>query len=130
MLTYITPGTPMTDLQPLSASNITITPDPSRQNTFRKVNKDTCVRCNSPGSITFVRNRMLYARAALNAKGKVTFGLRHIRKNPSARYLIILTSHRCFKSLLQCPDPRAYGSRNEIHLPQTVWIAQCVYFYS
>ena len=34
----------------------------------------------SPGAITFVRNRMFYARGALNAKGKVTFGLRHIRE--------------------------------------------------
>ena len=33
-----------------------------------------------PGSITLVRNRMFYARAALNAKGEVRFGLRHIRK--------------------------------------------------
>lgn len=34
----------------------------------------------SPAAITFVRNRMFYARAALNAKGRVTFGLRHIRE--------------------------------------------------
>ena len=34
----------------------------------------------SPAAIIFVRNRMFYARAALNAKGKVRFGLRHIRK--------------------------------------------------
>jgi hypothetical protein len=40
---------------------------------------------HSPGSITFVRNRMLYARAALNAKGEVRYGLRHIRKS-SALY--------------------------------------------
>ena len=33
----------------------------------------------SPSEITFVRNRMLYARAALNAKGGVRWGLRHIR---------------------------------------------------
>ncbi|KAI0136574.1 hypothetical protein BJ170DRAFT_18292 [Xylariales sp. AK1849] len=32
----------------------------------------------SPTEITFVRNRMLYARAALNARGLVQFGLRHI----------------------------------------------------
>ncbi|KAK0731718.1 hypothetical protein B0H67DRAFT_84786 [Lasiosphaeris hirsuta] len=31
-----------------------------------------------PSEITFVRNRMLYARAALNARGLVHFGLRHI----------------------------------------------------
>ena len=34
----------------------------------------------APNEITFVRNRMLYARAALNAYGRVRFGLRHIRK--------------------------------------------------
>ena len=34
----------------------------------------------NPAAITFVRNRMLYARAALNAKGRITFGLRHIRE--------------------------------------------------
>lgn len=33
----------------------------------------------SPSEITFARNRMLYARAALNARGLVSFGLRHIR---------------------------------------------------
>ena len=33
----------------------------------------------SPGSIVIVRNRMLYARAAWNAKGQVRFGMRHIR---------------------------------------------------
>jgi telomerase reverse transcriptase len=33
----------------------------------------------SPGDIIFVRTRILYARAALNAKGSVRFGLRHIR---------------------------------------------------
>ncbi|EGO53691.1 hypothetical protein NEUTE1DRAFT_19417, partial [Neurospora tetrasperma FGSC 2508] len=32
----------------------------------------------SPSEITFARNRMLYARATLNAKGLVHFGLRHI----------------------------------------------------
>jgi hypothetical protein len=36
----------------------------------------------APGSITFVRSRMLYAKAALNAKGGVRFGLRHIRAFP------------------------------------------------
>lgn len=34
----------------------------------------------SPGAITFVRSRMLYAKAALNAKGGVRFGMRHIRE--------------------------------------------------
>jgi len=38
------------------------------------------LHCRSPVAITFVRHRMFYARAALNAKAKVTFGLRHIRE--------------------------------------------------
>jgi hypothetical protein len=33
----------------------------------------------SPSTIIFVRSRMLYAKAALNAKGGVRFGMRHIR---------------------------------------------------
>jgi telomerase reverse transcriptase len=33
---------------------------------------------NSPKSITFVRSRILYARAAFNAKGSVRLGLRHV----------------------------------------------------
>jgi hypothetical protein len=34
-----------------------------------------------PGSISFVRSRMLFAKAALNAHGAVRFGLRHIRES-------------------------------------------------
>lgn len=33
-----------------------------------------------PSEINLIRNRMLYARAALTAKGTVQYGLRHIRK--------------------------------------------------
>jgi telomerase reverse transcriptase len=33
----------------------------------------------NPSAITFVRSRMMYAKAALNAKGGVRFGMRHIR---------------------------------------------------
>jgi hypothetical protein len=38
----------------------------------------------TPGAITFVRSRVLYAKAALNAKGGVRFGMRHIRWFPDA----------------------------------------------
>lgn len=38
------------------------------------------IGARQPSSITFVRNRMMHARAALNAKGEVRFGLRHIRE--------------------------------------------------
>ncbi|KAH7077248.1 hypothetical protein FB567DRAFT_146392 [Paraphoma chrysanthemicola] len=40
----------------------------------------SCVKRN-PGAIIFVRSRMLYAKAALNAKGGVRFGMRHIRES-------------------------------------------------
>lgn len=33
----------------------------------------------SPGSITLIRSRIFYAKAALNAEGGVRFGMRHIR---------------------------------------------------
>ncbi|KAF2810104.1 uncharacterized protein BDZ99DRAFT_304375 [Mytilinidion resinicola] len=36
------------------------------------------LEARTPASIKFVRSRMLYARAALNAKGGVRFGMRHI----------------------------------------------------
>lgn len=55
---------------------------------------------NMPGAITLVRNRMFYARAALNAKGEVRFGLRHIRK-PAVRKESrpVLTYARCLESV-------------------------------
>jgi len=42
-------------------------------------NLTQCVEERSASTITFVRSRMLYAKAALNAKGGVRFGMRHIR---------------------------------------------------
>lgn len=47
----------------------------------------------TPTHITFVRNRMMYARAALNAQGGVRFGLRHIRKCTLLEYFHFL---ECF----------------------------------
>ena len=78
----IATGTPLTELQSLSASNF------DRKLIFSKSEHcNTSTSCHvpqsmpkSPTAITFVRNRMFYARAALNAKGRVTFGLRHIRE--------------------------------------------------
>ena len=42
---------------------------------------------NKPGDISFVRNRLLYARAAVNAKGETRLGLRHIRMSKLPIYL-------------------------------------------
>ncbi|KAK4681468.1 Telomerase reverse transcriptase [Podospora pseudoanserina] len=53
-------GIPISELSPLEA---------------KPIDKENPVR---PSEISFVRSRMLYARAALNARGAVHFGLRHI----------------------------------------------------
>lgn len=75
-------GTPLTELQLLSVSNFQTKVHHSKPELYK-----TSTSCHvphsahkNPGAITFVRNRMFYARAALNAKGRVTFGLRHIRE--------------------------------------------------
>lgn len=41
---------------------------------------DTTAFERKPTDINFVRSRMLYARAMLNARGLVHFGMRHIRE--------------------------------------------------
>ena len=84
-------GTPLSDLTPLYAA-----PTHKRMdvNQTSKV-KETGSSLSSPVTITFVRSRTLYARPALNAKGKVTFGLRHIRATPRLPSSKILISARC-----------------------------------
>lgn len=55
--------------------------EPSTSDEKRKNTRPTEGVLHSPKSITFVRSRILYARPALNAKGDVRLGLRHIRKS-------------------------------------------------
>ncbi|KAL9607167.1 MAG: hypothetical protein Q9167_007891 [Letrouitia subvulpina] len=76
-------GTPITELKPMqskssppkveSLTDITA----SRQTTTQATSKQP-LKIKPSSSITLVRNRMFYARPALNAHGKVSFGLRHI----------------------------------------------------
>lgn len=71
----------MTDLQPRAAmkpSSTTLEPNTKLTGTDPGKVKPIAV-LRSPASINFIRNRIFYARVALNAKGKVRFGLRHIR---------------------------------------------------
>lgn len=66
-------GTPVFECDPLVSQPISTSlkaPKPSERR---------------PAEIVFVRSRMLYARAALNARGLVRFGLRHIRKPSSSQ---------------------------------------------
>ncbi|KAL2180398.1 uncharacterized protein P884DRAFT_78854 [Thermothelomyces heterothallicus CBS 202.75] len=55
-----------------------------------------------PSEIAFVRSRMLYARAALNARGLIHFGLRHIRMSKS-----LLFPTRCHTYTSRCLEPTA-----------------------
>lgn len=78
-------GTPLTDLPTLGCSkSLALSkpvkpPNPDLGN-GAEPGSSLQSTCNSPAAITFVRNRMFYARPALNAKGRATFGLRHIRE--------------------------------------------------
>lgn len=75
-------GTPLTEVQPLSVSCLqkkVISSESELYTTSKPCHVPQSTQKN-PAAITFVRNRMFYARAALNSKGKVNFGLRHIRE--------------------------------------------------
>ena len=65
-------GIPMSDLQPL----VQFKPVLNTASPKSVVNKPALYALSD---ITFMRSRALYARPALNAKGHVTLGLRHIR---------------------------------------------------
>jgi len=67
---------------------------------------------------------MFYARAALNAKGKVTFGLRHIRESDKMLSVLALIRSRCFESISEHQQSRPYSAYNEIYIPKTIRIAQ------
>ena len=102
-LLFMSIGTPLTELQARSAIKILpkpqepkmsaniqalLKPAPNPQKPKTSANIQALLKPalhpqkapKSSATIVFVRNRMFYARAALNAKGKVRFGLRHIRK--------------------------------------------------
>lgn len=53
--------------------------------------KNTSATSKKRSQIRIVRNRILYARAALNAKGDIAFGLRHIRKLCNDAQWLLLT---------------------------------------
>ena len=69
---YQLSGISISELKPSTSNPVSRTP---ARNSLES--KDSGL---SPTEITFVRSRMLYARAALNARGLVHFGLRHIRR--------------------------------------------------
>ena len=83
MVSQLLLGTPLTELEPRHEHFLLkdlAAPRLSRvtEATLSASTQQRAVR--TLGTIHIVRNRMFYARAALNASGRVTFGLRHIRK--------------------------------------------------
>ena len=72
------PGVPLSEKTPLNSKH-TSSAVPSDARGKQRNEMQAVLR--KPSEIRFVRHRMLYARAALNAKGDVAFGLRHIRKS-------------------------------------------------
>lgn len=77
---------------------------------------------NTPSSIYFVRNRMFYARAAINAKGQVTFGLRHIREHPDIYiyWYRMLTPKRCLESVPRFEQIQSYHACHAIYISSTI----------
>lgn len=82
-------GTPLTELG--LPSRPSGPPEPALQ---EKAQPLSCGQKNlrplerSLVAISFVRSRMFHARAALDAKGKIKFGLRHIRELRNSRLMI------------------------------------------
>lgn len=81
---YQLSGKPLSELQVLPKLGIQRAPDPTAK-TKRASAEDKPVVRNA-SSITFVRSRALYARAGLNAKGNVCFGLGHVHVLSRTRY--------------------------------------------
>ncbi|KAI4252946.1 MAG: hypothetical protein LQ352_003992 [Teloschistes flavicans] len=75
---YQLSGTPMTELQPWALSkplcNLAVH-DRSTKSSITSI-------CKLPSQITIVRNRIFYARPALNAKGRIRFGLHVLNRYP------------------------------------------------
>ncbi|KAK2040516.1 hypothetical protein LZ31DRAFT_40461 [Colletotrichum somersetense] len=64
---------------PLSETDVSVVADQNKTNCPKRGHKPVdAINGRLPSEITFVRNRMMYARAALTAKGTVQYGLRHI----------------------------------------------------
>lgn len=71
-------GVPLSELKPVSPTRGSLPVD--RTNSITSKNRQVLANeTRSASAICFVRSRMFYAKPALNARGGVRFGLRHIR---------------------------------------------------
>jgi hypothetical protein len=125
---YQLSGVPMSDLKTEHKQQ-----DHPRQSEVGQATKTTslaqCVEQRGPSAITFVRSRMLYAKAALNAKGGVRFGMRHIRRTfPILGLPIANSGFRCSEPTHQKRRPFPNYSHTAPHLSSTIRPTQCVFF--
>jgi len=90
-------GTPLSELKPVPVptTGSDVVPSDLKDISTGKSPHALITDIRNPSAIRFVRSRMLYARAALNAKGGVRFGMRHIRT-----YVSRTQNHK----LSLCPD--------------------------
>lgn len=78
-------GMQISEMNPLTAGP----PDLGGSSSPTATNSNSrTVESRLPSEIAFVRSRMFYARPALNARGLVHFGLRHIRMFSSSRAVL------------------------------------------
>lgn len=75
---YQLSGPPISDLEPYQAVKEDPT-DSLRENPPVTKPTNPPIQNRTPCKIAFVRSRMFYAKAALNARGGIRFGMRHIR---------------------------------------------------
>jgi telomerase reverse transcriptase len=70
-------GQPLSELRTLSVAETPGKASPARND--EKDSRGQIAQSRTASEIIFVRNRMLYGKAALNARGEVKSGLLHIR---------------------------------------------------
>lgn len=117
----------MSELQPLSTAVIPPKLQPFKSSPSHKVQlglKQETISPVSPkisAAIYFVRHRMFYARATLNAKGNVSLGLRHIRK-PRIRGCSPPVPNQCSDVLNRYSDSKNLAST--IHIIKYIFPRQ------
>ena len=91
---HVLSGTPISELDPHTSET-----SAAVQHTVKAGVKSTQTE-KSPSDIVFIRSRMLYARPALNARGLVHPGFKHIRKTAFSFAIKELAN-----GLDRCPEP-------------------------
>ncbi|KXH63750.1 telomerase reverse transcriptase [Colletotrichum salicis] len=97
---------------PMSETGVAANQDNKKQ-TKRDTTAPTTPHERLPSEINFVRNRMLYARAALTAKGTVQYGLRHIQQAmEEEKTKMTAANERNTLKVMMYMFPRQFGLHN------------------